>query len=95
MDIQGFFDPATFTVTYLVTYLVTDPKTKAAAIIDPVLDFDPNTGKLSTMSINTVLAEVAARGLTLQWVLDTHAHADHLSAADYVQTDRRTLWHRC
>ncbi len=50
-----------------------------------MLDFDPNAGKLSTTSIDTVLAEVAARGLTLQWVLDTHAHADHLSAADYVR----------
>lgn len=81
MDVKGFFDPATFTVTYLVA----DPKTSHAVIIDPVLDFDPNAGKLSTRSIDAVLAEVSARGLQLDWVLDTHAHADHLSAGDYVR----------
>lgn len=81
MDIKGFFDPTTFTVTYLVA----DEATKRAAIIDPVLDFDPNAGKLSTGSVDNVLAAAAQRDLTIEWVLDTHAHADHLSAADYVR----------
>lgn len=81
MDVKGYFDPATFTVTYLVA----DPQSRHAAIIDPVLDFDPNAGKLSTRSIDKVLDDVKARDLKLDWVLDTHAHADHLSAGDYVR----------
>jgi len=79
MNIRGFFDPATFTVTYLVV----DEETMRAAIIDPVLDFDQAAGKLSTASIDGVLAEAA--NMTIEWVVDTHAHADHLSAGDYVR----------
>ena len=81
MDIQAYFDPATSTVTYLVS----DPETKQAAIIDPVLDFEPNSGKLCSVSADKVLEDAAAAGLAIQWVLDTHAHADHLSAADYIR----------
>lgn len=77
--VQAFFDPATFTVSYLVA----DPRTKAAAIIDPVADFDPKTGRLSHGSANAILE--AATGLDLRCVLETHAHADHLSAADYIR----------
>lgn len=80
-DIQAFFDPQTATVTYLVS----DPATKAAAIIDPVLDFEPKAARLTTGSADAVLQTAADRGLTIDWVLDTHAHADHLSAADYVR----------
>jgi len=80
-DVQAFFDPATFTASYLVS----DPATGAAAIIDPVLDFEPKAGKLSTASADALLAAVATRGLTLTYVLETHAHADHLSAADYIR----------
>jgi glyoxylase-like metal-dependent hydrolase (beta-lactamase superfamily II) len=80
-DIQAFFDPKTATVTYLVT----DPITRAAAVIDPVLDFEPQTARLSTASADAVLAVVAASGLHLEWALDTHAHADHLSASDYIR----------
>lgn len=80
-DIQAFFDPQTATVTYLVS----DPATKAAAIIDPVLDFEPTAARLTTGSIEAVLKATADKGLKLVWVLDTHAHADHLSAADYVR----------
>lgn len=80
-DIQAFFDPQTATVTYLVS----DPATKAAAIIDPVLDFEPKAARLTTGSIDAVLKVAADKGLNLVWVLDTHAHADHLSAADYVR----------
>ncbi|PVM87629.1 MBL fold metallo-hydrolase [Caulobacter radicis] len=80
-DVQAFFDTATFTVSYLVV----DPVTGTAAIIDPVLDFELKAGKLSTRSADAMLAAVAARGLILTYVLETHAHADHLSAADYIR----------
>lgn len=80
-DVQAFFDPATFTASYIVA----DPATGTAAIVDPVLDFDPKAGALSTRSAGAMLAAVEARGLTLAYVLETHAHADHLSAADYIR----------
>lgn len=83
-DVQTFFDPATFTATHLVS----DPLTRQAVIIDPVLDFEPKGGVLATASVDVVLAAVAERGLHLGHVLDTHAHADHFSAGDYVR--RRT-----
>lgn len=83
-EVQTFFDPATNTATYLVS----DPATGDAAIIDPVLDFEPGGGKLSTASADRVLAAVEKQGLGLHYVLETHAHADHLSAADYIR--RRT-----
>ncbi|MGZ6020669.1 MAG: MBL fold metallo-hydrolase [Phenylobacterium sp.] len=79
--VQAFFDPATFTATYLVS----DPSTRAAAIIDPVLDFEPKGAKLSTRSADAVLAAVHEQGLQLLHVLETHAHADHLSAGDYIR----------
>lgn len=82
--VQAFFDPATSTATYLVS----DPATGAAAIIDPVLDFEPKGARLSTGSADAVLAAIAEQGLTLTYVLETHAHADHLSAADHIR--RRT-----
>lgn len=80
-DVQAFFDHATSTASYLVC----DPATKAAAIIDPVLDFEPKAARLSTASADQMLAAVADRGLDLKYVLETHAHADHLSAADYIR----------
>ncbi len=80
-DVQAFFDPATFTASYLVS----DPATGMAAIIDPVLDFEPKAARLSTASADALLDAVKARGLTLSYVLETHAHADHLSAADYIR----------
>ncbi len=79
--VQTFFDPATFTATHLVA----DVSTGTAAIIDPVLDFEPKGGKLSTTSADAVLAAVAAQKLTLAFVLETHAHADHLSAGDHIR----------
>jgi glyoxylase-like metal-dependent hydrolase (beta-lactamase superfamily II) len=79
--VDAWFDPATHTITYLVS----DPATGAATIIDPVLDFDAPAARTSTASIDRVLAAVAARGLTLTHVLDTHAHADHLSGADEIR----------
>jgi glyoxylase-like metal-dependent hydrolase (beta-lactamase superfamily II) len=82
--IETFFDPATSTASYLVI----DPATKAAAIIDPVLDFEPKAARLSTASADRMLAAVRSSGLKLTYVLETHAHADHLTAADYIR--RRT-----
>jgi len=79
--LKSYFDPATNTVTYLVW----DPETRAAAIIDPVLDFDPNAGRLTTGSSDAVIADAAANQLRIDWILDTHAHADHLSGADYLR----------
>lgn len=80
-DVRGFFDPATHTVTYLVS----DPATGMAAIIDPVLDFDTATARTSTRSIDAVMQALRKAGLTLALVLETHAHADHLTAADHLR----------
>ena len=80
-DVQGFFDPATHTVTYLVS----DPATGTAAIIDPVLDYDPATARTSTRSVDQVMKALRDAGLTLGLVLETHAHADHLTAADHLR----------
>lgn len=80
--LQAFFDPQTATVTYLVW----DPATGTAAIIDPVLDFEPKAARLETRSIDAVLNVAREKKLHIEWALDTHAHADHLSAADYVRT---------
>lgn len=80
-QIASFFDPATFTVTYVVH----DPSTREAVIIDPVLDFDPASGRTATASADAVIAHVAAQGLKVLWLLETHAHADHFSAAPYLQ----------
>ncbi|WP_443024495.1 MBL fold metallo-hydrolase [Sphingomonas sp. Ant H11] len=79
--VQTFFDSATFTATHLVS----DPATGVAAIVDPVLDFEPKSGTLSTASADAVLQAVAEQGLDLVYVLETHAHADHLSAADHIR----------
>ena len=80
-DVRGFFDPATHTVTYLVS----DPATRMAAIIDPVLDYDPAAARTSTRSVDAVMQALRAAGLTLAFVLETHAHADHLTAAEHLR----------
>jgi len=79
--IQSFFDEATYTVTYVVS----DPATSSCAIIDPVLDYDPASGRTSTVSADAVLGYVAEQSLTVEWVLDTHVHADHLTATDHLK----------
>lgn len=79
--IQAFFDTATSTVSYVIS----DPVTGAAGVIDPVLGYDFRSGRTDTQSADQILAYLAAMGLKVQWVLETHAHADHLSAAPYVQ----------
>ncbi len=80
-QISSFFDPATYTVTHVVY----DQVGGQAAVVDPVLDYDPKSGRTSTTSADKVLAYVRAQGLTVQWILETHAHADHLSAAPYIK----------
>ncbi len=67
------------------THLVVDPATRSAALVDPVLDFDYPSGSIATDSADAILAHVRAMGLTLEWVLETHAHADHLTAAQHLR----------
>ena len=79
--IHTFFDEPTNTVSYLVA----DPETKRAAVIDPVFDYDHKSGKGSVKSADAILAKAAKEGLKIDWVLETHAHADHLSGAPYIK----------
>ena len=80
-QIQAFFDEQTGTVTYLVF----DPVTRVAAVIDPVLDYNHRSGKVATASAQRVLDAAHGLGLTIAWILETHAHADHLSAAPFMK----------
>ncbi|MCC0068385.1 MAG: MBL fold metallo-hydrolase [Rhodobacteraceae bacterium] len=80
-EVKGFFDEATNTISYVVK----DPAGKACAIVDSVLDFDYASGRTDTHSADAVIAHVKAAGLTVEWILETHVHADHLSAAPYIQ----------
>lgn len=82
-QVHSFFDPQTYTVTHVVA----DPDTKDAVIIDSVLDFDPVSGKLSHESADQVLALVRDKGYRVQWILETHAHADHVTAAQYLKQE--------
>ena len=78
--VEGFFERRTSSIQYIVA----DPQTKRCAIIDPVLDFDPNSGATATHSADRLLSHVAKNRYELEWILDTHPHADHLSAAGYL-----------
>ena len=80
-QVHGLFDKATWTVTYVVH----DGPGTACAVIDSVLDYDPKSGRTRTNSADQVIAYVKAHNLQVQWILETHAHADHLSAAPYLQ----------
>ena len=80
-DVKAFFDKATNTISYVVR----DPNGSAAAIIDSVLDFDYASGQTDTASADAVIAYVQDQALTVEWILETHVHADHLSAAPYLQ----------
>lgn len=82
-DVQHFMDPASNTFTYLVS----DPVTRRAAIIDPVLAFDEKSGSTSTAGVEAVLAKARALGLGVDWILETHAHADHLSASHFLRAE--------
>jgi glyoxylase-like metal-dependent hydrolase (beta-lactamase superfamily II) len=79
--VQAFFDHATNTISYIVH----DPATKKAAIIDPVLDFTPRNGRIATTSADALLTAVSDQGLDIIYLLETHAHADHLSAAHHLR----------
>jgi glyoxylase-like metal-dependent hydrolase (beta-lactamase superfamily II) len=80
-DVLAFFHSPTNTVTYLVW----DGETKKAVVIDPVLDFEAASAKVATDSVHRVLTAARDRGLKIEWVLETHAHADHLSAGDHIR----------
>jgi len=79
--VQVFFDPHTSTFSYVVYR----PGEAACAIIDSVLDYDPKSGSVDTASADAIIDFVQGEGLEVQWILETHAHADHLSAADYLK----------
>ncbi len=83
MQIEGFFDPATWTVSYLVL----DTSTWQCALIDSVLDYDPKSGRTSTLNADKLIARVRALGANVTWILETHVHADHLSAAPYLKRE--------
>jgi glyoxylase-like metal-dependent hydrolase (beta-lactamase superfamily II) len=80
-DVTGFHDETTGSVQYLVA----DPITRRCAIIDPILDYDQKSGSTRTRSADRLLSHIKEHGLTLEWILDTHPHADHFSAANYLK----------
>ncbi len=80
-DVTGFFDEPTFTISYVVA----DPATGKCAVIDSLLDYDPASGRTSTRSADKLIAFVKDKGLEVEWVIDTHVHADHLTAAPYIK----------
>ena len=81
MQIEAYFDTGTSTVSYLVL----DPDSKRCALIDSVLDYDPKSGRTRTTNADRLVARVRGLGATVDWILETHAHADHLSAAAYLK----------
>ena len=81
LQIQAFFDEPTNTISYLVW----DAATKRGAVIDPVLDFDEAAGEVDVRSVEAILAAAAAAGVKIEWALETHVHADHLSGAPYIK----------
>ena len=81
LQVKTFFDETTFTATHVAW----DPKTLSAAIIDSVKDYDPKSGRTSTASADAVIAFIASEGLSVEWILETHVHADHLTAAPYLR----------
>jgi glyoxylase-like metal-dependent hydrolase (beta-lactamase superfamily II) len=80
-EVRAFFHKATWTMTYVVA----DPTAKRAAIVDPALDYDPASGRTGTLAADEVVAFVRERGWAVDWILETHAHADHLSAAQHLK----------
>lgn len=80
-DVQAFFDPATKTISYIVK----DPTSDACAIVDSVMDIDYAAGRITHDHADELIRQVRARGLRLEWIIETHVHADHLSAAPYIQ----------
>ena len=81
-EIKAFFDHPTNTISYVVA----DPETKSCAVIDSLLDFDQASGRTKTDSADKMIAYVREQGLTCEWIIDTHVHADHLTAAPYIKS---------
>ncbi len=79
--VRAFFDEPTNTVSYIVA----DPVTRQAAVIDPVLDYDPNAGEVDDRSVDQILRAAQQQGYSIVWTLETHAHADHLSGSPYIK----------
>ena len=80
-EVNAYYDDDTNTISYLVV----DPETKCCAVIDSVLNFDYAAGTIAYQQADQIIADITAGGLTLQWLIETHVHADHLSAAPYIQ----------
>jgi len=83
LQVEGFFDPGTWTVSYIVL----DQGTKRCALVDSVLDYDPKSGRTSHANADLLVSRVRELGATVQWILETHVHADHLSAAPYLKRE--------
>jgi glyoxylase-like metal-dependent hydrolase (beta-lactamase superfamily II) len=83
LQVEGYFDPSTWTVSYLVL----DRETKQCALVDSVLDYDPKSGRTGHHTADRLIARVRELGATVQWILETHVHADHLSAAPYLKQE--------
>ncbi|MDL2354170.1 MAG: MBL fold metallo-hydrolase [Pseudomonadota bacterium] len=81
LHVEGFFDPATSTVSYLVL----DPASRRCALVDSVLDYDPKSGRTASRSADKLIARVVELGAEVEWILETHVHADHLTAAPYLK----------
>lgn len=81
--VKTFFDEATFTATHVIS----DPETRHAAVVDSVKDYDPKSGRTSTASADAVIVYVQEQDLTVEWILETHVHADHLTAAPYLKEE--------
>jgi len=82
-DVKAFFDEVTNTASYVAS----DPNGESCAIIDSVLDYDPKSGRTSTESADQIISHIKDRNLKVEWILETHAHADHLSAAPYLKRE--------
>ncbi|MEM6831983.1 MAG: MBL fold metallo-hydrolase [Pseudomonadota bacterium] len=80
-DVTGFFDPTTHTVSYVVA----DPKTRMCAVIDSVLDYDQASGRMQSRSAEAIIDYILNHRLTVEWIIDTHVHADHLTAAQFIK----------
>ena len=81
LQVEGYFDEATSTVSYIVM----NTQSRRCALVDSVLDYDPKSGRTSTASADRLIARIRELGATVDWILETHAHADHLSAAPYLK----------